>query len=126
MTVHGTDVVQTLRPSVEQAVLGRRACDRSRSLGAQSKGLLVQLVGETVHLPLDDVGRFAYRPAKQRRMLEDGSAHVAIAVAPEPVAQQLLQRFPALGFVGQDVVHSAHRADGLAHVDIAARTTPRL
>src|SRR5690242_10868862 len=99
MAVHGAEVVEPLPSSVEEAVLCCRACDRGGGFRAQGQRLLVQLVGKAVHLLLDDVGGLAYGPAEERRVLEDGRAHVAVAVASQPVAQKLLQGLPALGLV---------------------------
>jgi hypothetical protein len=49
--------------------------------GRSVSAVAVQLVGEGVHLLLDDVGDLAEAAHEQRRGLHDRGAHLAVAVS---------------------------------------------
>ena len=115
VAVHRARVPEAHRAVVDEAVLDGRAHRGSRGLGAQRELLAVQLVGEGVHLLLDDVGDLADRAAKQTRVLEQRRADVAVAVADRPVTNDYFEGKPALRRVGQNVVHATDGLEGRGH-----------
>ena len=94
-----------------EAVLDERAHQARRGLGAQGDALAA-LVGERVHLLLDDVGRLAGALGEQFLALDDGRADFGVPVALEEAARHGLDALPALDLAGEDVVGSS---DGWNH-----------
>ncbi len=112
---HLADVVEAARDLVSQAVLDDGAHATGRAFRAQGQLLAVQAVVEGIHFLLDDVGHFADGPLEQRCRLDDGHADRPVAVGFQPGTDGVLEQFPELGFIRQDVVHPAHGLEGLTH-----------
>lgn len=114
---HGTEVVETAARVAQKAVLDHGAHHARGHLGAQGQMLgLAVLVGtvlEGVHLLLDDIGHLADAAHEQGRGLDDGRAHILVAVALQHAAHLAFQPFPARRLRRQDVVHALHSLQGL-------------
>ena len=91
-----------------EAVLDKRAHEARRRLGAQGDAL-APLVGEGVHLLLDDVGRLARALGEQFLAFDDRRADLGVAVALEEPPRHRLHALPALHLARQDVVGSPDR-----------------
>src|SRR5262249_54926536 len=78
------------------------------ALGAH--GELVPVALEGVHLLFDDVRRLAHLAAEERRVLDDGRAHLGEAMELGVVAEPGLEALPAHHLVGKDIVHPPDRA----------------
>ena len=117
------DVEEPLRPLREQVVLEHRAHDRRGPLRAQ-RHAAAALVGERVHLFLDDVGRLADAAHEEFGRLEHRRADLAVAEAGREIAAVGFEAVPAGGFGRKDIVGSARRADRVhgRRVAFAART----
>jgi hypothetical protein len=66
------------------------------------------LVGEGVHLLLDDVRGFAGALGEQFLALDDGRPHLGVPVALEQAARDGFDPLPALDLAGQDVVGASN------------------
>ena len=98
-----------LGPGVE-AVLEVGPADRGSGLGAEGEGVAARLVGDEVHLLLDDVGDLADTPDEEVVILEDGGVDLAVGVALADGDHGVADAAPAGLGVGEDVFGAADGA----------------
>ena len=108
---HRPHVVEPLRAAaLQQVVFKRGAHDAGGVFRAQREAVggagFVGAVGEGIHLFFHHVGGFAQPARKQRRVLQNGSADVAVGKAAHGATHDALQPEPALGGGREDVVHA--------------------
>ena len=109
---HRADAVELRhRHRLLEAVLDEGAHDAGRRLGPEGDAL-APLVGEGVHLLLDDVGGLAGALGEQFLALDDGRAQLGVPVPLEDAAGRRLDELPPLDLARQDVTCSA---DGWNH-----------
>ena len=95
---------------VRKVRFNRCSHQSSRQFRPQRELLAVQFVLKRVHLFFNDVGHFADRAHKEGRVLDDGRAHVSVAVLAGDASDGFFEEFPARRFAREDVVHAP---DGL-------------
>ena len=95
-------------------VLDVRAADRRGALRAQRQRP-VGAVGEVVHLLLHDVRALPGRAREERRVLEDGREHLAVAVERAEPLDLARDALPERHLGGDDVVRPARTLDLAAH-----------
>ena len=120
MAEHGSGIVQPLGSTVQQAVLQHRTHAGSGALRAQRQPVAIETVVEGIHLLLDDVGHRSDGTHEQVGLFDDGHADVAVSIGCHPLPHGLLEEFPQIRLVGQDVVHPADGLDGSGHCLTAA------
>ena len=96
------DVVEPLRTARQEVVLEQRAHDRRRPLGPKRE-TAAPLVGERVHLFLDDVGRIADAAHEEFGSLEHRRADLAIPEATRDRVDARFKSLPAGALGGIDV-----------------------
>ena len=87
---------------------------RRDDLGITERRIAQKRVRVSTTLRPDAVGRVVQVPLEQRQ------ADLPIAVLGEGLARHALEVLPGGALLGQDVVHAAHRLDGVRHRDCAA------
>src|SRR5437763_7011228 len=123
ITKHRPAGPNSLWAIVEQAVFDYRTYDTGSRFRAQCDTVAVA-IGESVHLPLDDVGDLADGAVKQLSRLDHGQAHIPVAVAGEQTADCALEKIPVFRLLRQDIVHPADGLNILVHEASARRRQP--
>ena len=124
VAVHRRDREQLRRLGIAvHPVLDVGATDRRRPLGPQRQRA-VGAVGEAVHLLLDDVGSLARGARKQRRVLEHGRQHLAVAVEPAQSLDLARHALPERHLCRNDVVGPAWSLDPVAHRSVRSPRSP--
>ncbi len=116
---HGADVVQALAAFVQKIVLVDGAHRAGGAFGAQGQLVAIEAVFKGVHLLFDDVGDFAQATHEQGGGLDDGRAHVQIAVAAHQLSHLVFEPFPARRFRRQDVVHAFDGGQLFCHESVS-------
>ncbi len=98
------------RQRLFERVLDERPHHAWRRLRPQ-RDALAALVGEAVHLFLDDIGRLARSLREQLLPLDDRRTDLVIAVMTADVAGNGLETLPALDFSRHDVVGTTDGGD---------------
>ena len=89
----------------------RRAC---RALGTQGDAVAA-LRQEGVHLLLDDVGGVADAALKEVGVFKNGGSQLAVAEGARFLAEELLQKLPAVAVAREDVLRAARFLGDQSH-----------
>ena len=119
MAEHRADVVQAFTAFVQKVVLVDGTHGTGRAFWSQREFVAIEPVFKGVHLLFDNVGDLAQATHEQGRGLDNGCAHVLIAVAAHQISNLVFKPFPARRIRRQDVVHAFDGGQLFCHESVS-------
>ncbi len=105
---HRADGPQLVARTAQQAVGNHCAHHTGGRLRTQRQ-TLATLVGEGVHLLLDNVGELTDRALEKRGVLDDGCTNLREAILREQLAHGVFEMLPSADLLRQHIIHATDR-----------------